>query len=130
MGIRIDKAYKDLVDIYRPDTSQIDGNKRGTGVTYPATPTIEGQRCRIEPASEISSPTVAGRASHDIRITTDVLRVEIDVEIDDIYYVQLKTPGHPEYDSWFVVSGGPIFRNWRAGVKSMYIKREKAPRRA
>lgn len=129
MGIRVDRAFTDVVDIYKPITDDVDGNKRSTGVHYPATPTTANVKCRVEPASDISSPSVAGRAAHDIRITTDVLRVVMTIDIDDTYYVQLKTLGHPERNTWFVVSGGPIFRNWRAGTKTMYIKREKEPRR-
>lgn len=130
MGFRLDRAFTDLVDIYKPVTGNLDANKRGTGVVYPATPTYAAVGCRLEPASEISNVAVPGRSAHDVRITTDVLRVRESVDVDDTYYVQLKTVGHPEYNSWFIISGGPLHRHWRAGVKVMYVKREKAPRRA
>jgi len=119
--------YSDVVDLYEPLVLMVDADRGVEGPEFPGTPTNAGQAARIMPSSEASIPMPIGRSNYDIVQTTDVLRVPIDVAIDDGWAVQLKTPGHPEEGTWFMTQGGVRSFNWRAGSKTIFIKRSTRP---
>ena len=119
--------YTDVVDLYRPLPMSVDADRVVRGPEFPSTPTTEGANGRLMPSSEASVSLPIGRSNYDIVQTTDVLRLPMDVEIDDGWAVQLKTPGHPEEGTWFMTQGGIRSFNWRAGTKTIFIKRSTRP---
>ena len=119
--------YTDVVDLYQPVSLAVDADRGVEGPEFPSVPTAAGVMARLMPSSEASIPLPIGRSNYDIVQTTDVLRVAIETEIDDGWAVQLKTPGHPEEGTWFMTQGGVRSFNWRAGSKTIYIKRSTRP---
>ncbi len=127
MGIRHDRAFTDLFDLYKPHASMKDSDKHFIGKSYPTTATYSAVVGRLEPNNEVSQPTTAGRAQQDTRITEDMIRLLIDQTALDAWYAQLKTVGHPEYGTWYILMGMPQNMNWRAGTKTFYAKRTNKP---
>ena len=125
LGRRQQRAYTDVVDLYKPDDLTIDDD----GVVEDTSKTLaySSVKCHLEPKSESSTPEMMGRTNTDYVITTDKLHFHIDQEVGDLWAVQLKTPGHPEYGTWYQIQGGPQNVNWRAKKKILYAKRSLAP---
>jgi hypothetical protein len=126
MGLseRQTRAYTDVVDLYEPILSTTNSL---TGFSYAATPTYSGVKCRIQPRPELAIPIIMGKTGNDQIDTTDIIHVPVDQVIGTAYYVQLKTLGHPERLSWWVVQGEPRTQNWRAGKRACYLKRALKP---
>lgn len=128
---RQNKAFTDLVDLYAPlDSPTLDANKRPVdGILYPMSPTYTNVPCRIQPEMEESHPNTMGRSNRDIRISTDILRIHRDQELEDTWYVQNKNPDHPDYLKWYIVQGDDKGMIWRADSKLAYVRRAVEPPR-
>lgn len=123
---RQERFFADTVNIHRRSKGA-SSSKRLLGTNFTTVPTATGVRCRIEPSSEASSPLPIGRSNHDIVVTTDNVRFHVDQEVDDGDYVQLLTPGHSEFGTWYVIQGGPEVMNFRAKTKKFLMRRDLAP---
>lgn len=124
LSYRQDRAFSDTFDIYRP-VKRDSAGKKFQGMAYVLS--AAGVRGRVTPKPEAAMPTQFGRTNQDQIDTTDVLRLHMDEECDDGYRVQVKTPGHPEYGTWYSVNGGPQVRSWRARENSFYMARSLRP---
>lgn len=125
LGIRQTRAYSDIVDIYEPVLGT--DLQSMTTYSYSATPSYSRVKCRIQPKPENTQPMIMGKTGNDQIDTTDIIHVPVTQDIGTGYAVQLLTPGHPEYGTWFYVMGEPRTQNWRAGKRSCYLKRGLRP---
>lgn len=128
MSRRHDRAFTDTWDLYKPFASVGDiTDKNFKGKTYPITPTYAGVLGRLEPNREVSQPGTVGRSQQDTRIATDSIRLDMTQECSDTWYAQLKTSGHPEVNTWFIILGMAENMNWKAKTRVFYVKRNLKP---
>lgn len=120
-----DQAFQDVIDMYAP-VANTTGTKRDQGDTYAVA--YSGVRCHIQPSSEILSNTDIGRSNKDIVLTTDILRMHMDQQCETTWFVRLKTPGHPEYNSWFSILGDHTVHSTFALEQKRYIAKSNDPR--
>ena len=126
---RQDALFNSVVHLWKPNPDVTDANRRVIeGFTYPVTPTYSSVRCRLQPKSEASKPAPYGRSNYDIMVTTDLLRLHMDQEVDDGWLVQLQTPGHPEIGTYFATQGGTQTYDRRAKTKVIQLKRVIKPK--
>ena len=57
----------------------------------------------------------------------DQLRLPTSQPIGGGWYVQLKTSGHPEEDSWYVVQGDARNHTWMADERVVFMKKGTKP---
>lgn len=131
LNYRQNRAYTDIVNLHAPTLGTIDPETHELSETvYSALPTASSVRCHWEPKPEASLPAAPGRTNQDIIITTDIFHFHSSVEIGDQWFIQLLTPGHPEYGNWFCVIGAPKTVNWRAKKISVLAKKSLRPYRS
>lgn len=124
LGFRQSKAYNGTFNLWKPNPAVTDSNARVIeSQSYPTTPTYASVKGRMMPKSESSIRSPWGRSNRDIIITTDILRIHQDQEIDDGWLVQMVTPDHPEINTYFTIQGGTTTFDWRAKSRTLMIKR-------
>lgn len=121
------RFFTDTVDIYAMSDFSLTSKRVTTGPAYPATPTYSGVLCHLTPSIEATYPGPIGRQDYDIVQTMDQLRLPISQPIGAGWYVQLKTSGHPEEGSWYVVQGDPRNHTWRADERVVFMKKGTKP---
>jgi hypothetical protein len=125
---RQEALFSSVVTLWRPTPITRDANKRQTNHTaFDDEPAYVEVAARLQPKGEASKPSKFGRSNYDIIVTTDILRVHIDQEIDDGWLVRLDTPGHPEQGTYFATQGGVQSYDHRAKSKTCALKRVVAP---
>lgn len=112
----------DVVDLYKPEDLTVDVRKQVQGVSYPGTATASNVACHFEKKREGSTPGTIGRVNADILDTTDRLHLPTSVTIGDGWAVHLKTPGHPDYGTWFMVQGESQALFWKAKRQTVLLK--------
>ena len=124
LGFRQAKAYHGTFNLWKPLGAVTDSNARVIeSHSYPTTPTYANVKGRLTPKSEASARGPWGRSNRDILVTTDILRIHQDQEIDDGWLIQLLTPGHPEINTYFTSQGGTTTYDWRAKSRTLMLKR-------
>lgn len=137
-GYRKTQAYTDVVDLYAPTLGAIDPSTNElSDLTYSASADYEDVKCHWEPKPEASQPGAPGRTNQDIIITTDKFHFDQDRPqtvntsalwpLGDGWIIQLLTPGHPEYGSWYKIIGAPETHNWRAKKLTVLAKKSNKP---
>lgn len=122
-------TWRDVADYYAPLQREKDANRVSKGESkFASTPTLAGFRCNLTNGEEVSLAGPIGRGNLSNMDTADFLRVDIDVDMADGGYFQLKTPGHPLYGQWFIVQGDAQVLALMANTKIHLIKQSpKAP---
>jgi hypothetical protein len=126
------RAYGARVDLYAPNAHTVDpATKEVRSVTYGPSPTHSNVQCLYTPSPEMGEMQVVGRTNSDIVFTLDRFHFDVAVPVDDTWYLQLKVEGHPEYETWWVVEGGPdvtasVGRR-RSNYRSVFAKRSMRP---
>lgn len=129
LSFRQKRCFTDLMDLYSPQDLVSYAADLATEA-IPAvdrTPTYSGVRCRIETKKEASVPLPIGRSNYDITDTTDQAHFHMKQEVGDGWYGRLRTPGHPEKDTWFEFQGEAQMKAWRAGSQTLLLKKATAP---
>lgn len=127
---RQQRAYTDIVDLYRPNPAfTIGANNVAGDPTMPAenTPTFADVACHWESKPEVAEPRAPGRTNTDNMFTIDVFHFHIDQEVGEGWFIKLKTPDHPEEGSWFVCQGDAQNHMWRAMKKAVHAKKTISP---
>lgn len=121
------RAFTDTVDVYAPKNFSKTSKRVTSGVTYGPDATDADVKCHIESSIDASVPGPIGRQSYDIVQTLDVIRFVKTQTIGAGFYVHLKTSGHPEYGSWYVVQGDARNHVWRAAERVLFMKKTTKP---
>ena len=104
---RQQESYTDLVDLYsvsRQSGAATDGFAKDVA---PPALVASSVRALLHASPANVEPTALGRSFTDNLFTMDKLKVEASQEIEDGWYFQLKTPGHPDLNKWWAIQGGP-----------------------
>lgn len=79
-------------------------------------------RGRIGQTPAVATPGLLGRTDEYMVYTFDVLRLHIDQECDDGWYIY-----HPAGDQWYVIQGTAQARHFRAQESTYKCARAEAP---
>jgi hypothetical protein len=98
--------FSDVFDLYAPTAVTEDGDGWTEGASYGPDPTHVSVPGLLGPSNELLSPVSGlGQSDYDISDTMDTLMLHLEQPCGAFWCVQLKTPGHPEEGTWFVVQG-------------------------
>lgn len=128
LNARQKALYRDLVNIYRP-TTPTSTTSTGTKKDPLFELATENVKCKFYPNNTVSNLTKIGRVQSDAKAELELFHFEAGTAVRDTYIVQLKTPGHPDYDKWFVIVGDPEQRP-SSGVRRSNYCEATARRRA
>ena len=117
---RWSRVDSDLIDIYAPSNVTVDVDSIDNGPSYSLS--ASNVACHFEKKREGSVPGTIGRVNADILDTTDRLHVNSSVTLGDGYAVLLKTSGHPDNGTWFMVQGEEQALMWKARRKTVLLK--------
>jgi len=126
------EMYRDVLDLYKPldVDAELDDDGWSEGASWPVEATYAGVPGYIKPSTELLAPVAGlGQVDYDISDTMDALHLNLDQPIGANWYVQLKTPGHAEYGTWYVVQGDARVYHTLPELahKEVFLKRATAP---
>lgn len=116
------RAFSQLLELWRPVANAVrtDTNVGFSGVYY--TLAYDNVRGRIGESPDIAGASPIGRTSRDMVYTFDLLRLHMEQECDDTWYVRDKAA-----DQWYIVQGTPQNRHFRAKESVYQCARAEAP---
>jgi hypothetical protein len=126
--------FTDRVDIYQPSTPFTDPVTGQTGApTFPITPTYYDVPCWFDPTPETEEIKTQGRNKVVNMFTLDKIRFNVEQPIADAWGIVIRTPGHPEYGTFYVVQGNPLNRFASSPVRDsnfafVYVKHGTKPK--
>lgn len=123
------KLYVHTVSVYR--AVQAVPSQFGRDIRsqiYGLTPVSTGVPCYKESAAEFEKGEFYGRRNReDTESLMDRVHFEYsqDIRASDILYFTLS--GHPDYQSYYLVSGDSMVKNYRANKMVVYVKKITKP---
>jgi hypothetical protein len=138
---RQERFYQDRANVYKPQAlTTKTGSVRMKDRKVSASPIATNIPCMMLSKPEASEAGVIGRSEKDlVMFSLDRFRFAADqkaddgstLQVDDGYIIQLKTPGHPDYDGWWICQGGSKIRIRRTrrdvNIQTVNCKRTTQP---
>lgn len=124
------RLYTDTVSVFKPRTpasTALDDNDRES-LNYPLTPTAATVYCFRQTAAEFLKGKFIGRVNkEDTQSLMDVIHFDQAQDVDSNYVLKITTPSDPDLDTFFIVMGNAMVKNYRANKKVFWIKRITKP---
>jgi len=120
--------YLHLVDVYIPlDPVLGTDNVSGDTDIYPPTPNYSNVQCYRETKLEITNTAAPGRSLENNIFTMDMFHFDLAQEMGSEFALYFKTPGHPDFGTWFKVVGQPTVKSILANAIEVVTKRSNKP---
>lgn len=124
------KLYVHTIDIYHPEnpTTGKFGPNDIRSFHYPSSPTVGNALAYKETAPGFSKGDFYGRRDReDTESLMDRLHVDYTFDLRPGTVIQFTLQGHPDYLSWYLVTGDNMVKNFKANKLVVYLKKITKP---